>query len=202
MGGKPPVTGPAAAGPGLAPGSARRRDPGKRVGNAQHQPEEEGGDDVAGDLCHRTRGFVGTVAETDPHGGQVPDQDQRPQEDGTGQVGPHGGDAVEERREGAVVVVDVRQREVMGYERPLHGDRGQDGARQDQPYITLAARNNGGRWRTSPITGCRRRPLPPKGPSSSALWPRAMFTEGRRRALATVLPCPGELRRKSSRAGP
>ena len=121
---------------------------GKGVGDSEHQPEEEGSDDVPDDFRPQNGGFVGSVPETDPHRGQVARKDERPQQDGAGQIRPHGGYPIDKRRERAVVAVYIGQREVVAYQRPLHGHRGQHGPAHDQPYIDLAGPQQ--RW---PLAG-------------------------------------------------
>ncbi len=110
----------------------------ERVGDGEHEPEEEGGHrepDGSGP-GHQRVGHP--PPEVDGDRGQVAGEHQTPQQNRTGQVGPHGGDAEQQRGPQAVVVGHVLQTEVPRDQRMLHGRGGHDGAEQDHPRVRAA----------------------------------------------------------------
>ncbi len=104
----------------------------ERVGRAGHQPEEEGGHDVHDErrpADHRIAS-LGPVAPDE--GGGERAESERPEQYGAGQCRPEPGDRVEERRGPGVVVGHEGDSEVVADEGVLHGECGEDPARQDQ----------------------------------------------------------------------
>ena len=117
---------------------------GEGVGDREHQAEEKRCYRVADDLGPDHQRFIAPGAEAEPHSRQVAGKDERPQQDGTGQVRPHGRNAVDKWGERAVVVIDVGKAEVVGYERSLHRHSGEHGAGHDKPDVDLASAHQRG----------------------------------------------------------
>jgi hypothetical protein len=113
--------------------------PSERIGGPQHQAEEEGRHHVDDHRRPRNQRIAGPVAEAPHHGGGVRGQDERPQQDRSGQRRPQTGDRVEQWGVGAVVGGDEGDREVVDDQGVLHGGHREDPAEEHDGRVHLAA---------------------------------------------------------------
>ncbi len=116
----------------------RADDVSEGVGRAEHEPEEEGDDDVDDEGRPPDQRVGGSSSEAPDHGRGVAAEDDGPQQDGPGQGRPQSGDRVQRGRGAAVVVRHVGEREVVGEEGVLHGHDRHQPAEQDEWGVELA----------------------------------------------------------------